>query len=219
MTHGVDLAQPERVFSPPTVDTVYAVQDLWQAARKDVNLVMLIDTSGSMRGTKMENVRQAATQFVDQMGDDDFITIVAFSMSPSILVEHEQVGPSRERVSGIIRNLQAEGNTALYDAIGTGASVIADVTSSQASNVMVVLTDGKDTASYQYRFDSRLVEAAIANNSIVFTIAYGSDAEQKLLTDLAHQANGNFYLGTEANIHEIYQEMSAAFGGSVGIGR
>jgi len=219
MAHGVDLVQPERVFSPPTVDTVYAVQDLWQAARKDVNLVMLIDTSGSMRGTKMESVREAATQFVEQMGDDDYITIIAFSKDPRILIEHEQVGQSRARVVSTIKALQAEGNTSLYDAIGTGASVIAAVTSSQASNVMVVLTDGKDTASFQYRFDERLIEAAVANDSIVFTIAYGSDAEQKLLSDLAQQANGNYYLGTEANIHEIYQEMSAAFGGSVGIGR
>jgi hypothetical protein len=53
----------------------------------------------------------------------------------------------------------------------------------------------------------------------VFTIAYGSDADQRILKDLALQTNGKFYLGTEANIDEIYQEMSAAFGGAVGIGR
>jgi Ca-activated chloride channel family protein len=217
--HGVDLRQPKRVFRGPTVDAVYAVQDLWQAARKDVNLVMLIDTSGSMRGTKMESVRQAATEFVEQMGDDDFITIIAFSKDPNVLVEHEQVGMSRDMAISTIKALQAEGNTALYDAVGIGTEVIADVTSSQASNVMVVLTDGKDTASYRYRFDDRLIEAAIANDSIVFTIAYGTDAEQKLLSDLAQRANGNYYLGTEANINEIYQEMSAAFGGTAGIGR
>ncbi|MFB0537190.1 MAG: substrate-binding domain-containing protein, partial [Anaerolineae bacterium] len=68
---GVDLSQPEVVFNPPTVDTIYAVQDLWQAARKDVNLVMILDTSGSMDGNKIRNMRQAAIQFVEQMGEDD----------------------------------------------------------------------------------------------------------------------------------------------------
>lgn len=60
---------------------------------------------------------------------------------------------------------------------------------------------------------------AAANDTTVFTIAYGSDADRKLLTTLALEAHGNFYLGDEASIIAIYQEMSAAFGGSVGVGR
>ena len=40
-----------------------------------------------------------------------------------------------------------------------------------------------------------------------------------MLKNLATNANGNFYLGSEANIASIYQDMSAAFGGSAGIGR
>jgi len=84
---------------------------------------------------------------------------------------------------------------------------------------MVVLTDGMDNNSFQYSFDQQLIETATANDTTVFTIAYGQDAEREILADLASRANGNFYLGTEASIASIYQEMSAAFGGSVGIGR
>lgn len=217
--YGVDLSQPEVVFSPPTVDTIYAVQDLWQAARKDVNLVMILDVSGSMNGDKIENMRQAATQFVEQMGDDDFITIVAFSSQPIVLIHHEQVGLNRESVIGTMETLEAGGDTALYDAIGLGANSIAQTTSSQTTNAMVVLTDGLDNNSYQYTFDQHLIETATANDTTVFTIAYGDDADREVLAELASQANGNFYPGTEANIAAIYQEMSAAFGGSAGIGR
>ena len=217
--HGIDLSQPEVVFSPPTVDTLYAVQDLWQAARKDVNLVMILDVSGSMDGNKIKNMRRAAIQFVEQMGDDDFITIVAFSSQPIVLIHHEQVGLTRENVIRTIESLEASGDTALYDAIGMGANSIANTTSSQTSNAMVVLTDGLDNNSFQYTFDQYLIETATANDTTVFTIAYGNDADREVLAELASRANGNFYLGTEANIAAIYEEMSAAFGGSVGIGR
>ena len=217
--HGVDPSQPEVVFSPPTVDTIYAVQDLWQAARKDVNLVMILDVSGSMDGNKIKNMRRAAIQFVEQMGDDDFITIVAFSSQPIVLIHHEQVGLTRENVIRTIESLEASGDTALYDAIGMGANSIANTTSSQTSNAMVVLTDGLDNNSFQYTFDQYLIETATANDTTVFTIAYGNDADREVLAELASRANGNFYLGTEANIAAIYEEMSAAFGGSVGIGR
>ncbi|RMG97557.1 MAG: VWA domain-containing protein [Chloroflexi bacterium] len=217
--HGVDLSQPEIIFAPPTLDSIYAVQELWQAARKDVNLVMLLDTSGSMRGDKIENMRNAAIQFVQQMGDEDFITLIAFSTEPEILAQHVQVGPNRDKIINAITNLHAEGDTTLYDAIGLGATIIGETNSVDTTNAMVVLTDGKDTRSYRYSFDSLLISMATANDTTVFTIAYGRDADNNVLQELATQANGNFYLGDEASIAAIYDEMSAAFGGSAGVGR
>ncbi|MFQ5398435.1 MAG: VWA domain-containing protein [Anaerolineae bacterium] len=218
-SHGVDLTQPVIIFNNPSVDAVYAVQELWQSARKDVNLVMLIDTSGSMRGSKIESVREAAVQFVEQMGDDDFITILAFSSEPRVLVEHVQVGPSRNKIINVIMDLQARGDTSLYDAIGEGAAVIAQTTSVNTTNALVVLTDGQDTNSSHYDFNEELIQAARGNDTTVFTIAYGSDADQNILSELALQANGNFYLGDGTSIAAIYEEMSAAFGGSAGVGR
>jgi Ca-activated chloride channel family protein len=200
------------------VDTIYAVQELWQSARKDVNLVMLIDVSGSMRGSKIENVLAAAEQFVNQMGEEDYITIIAFSDSLNTIASHEQVGPGRERIIAAIQGLQALGDTALYDAIGEGANLLSTTGSPDTTNALVVLSDGQDTYSFRYT-QQQAVAAAGQNNATVFTIAYGEDADQNILSQIAVGANGNFYLGDEASIAEIYQEMSAAFGGSVGVGR
>jgi Ca-activated chloride channel homolog len=218
-SRGVDLAQPAIVFNPPTVETLYAVQALWQSARKDVNLVMLLDTSGSMRGAKIENMRQAAVQFVQQMGDDDYLTLVAFATEPVVLIQHEQVGPARDQIIATIQNLVASGDTTLFDAIGDGAALIAATTAPDTTNAMVVLSDGQDTRSYRYRFNDDLINTAVANDTTIFTIAYGSDADERTMDALAQRANGNFFRGDEASIAAIYEEMSAAFGGSVGVGR
>ncbi|MBN1955058.1 MAG: VWA domain-containing protein [Anaerolineae bacterium] len=218
-SRGVDLGQPEIIFGAPSVDALYAVQELWQSARKDVNLVMLIDTSGSMRGDKMENARAAAIQFVQQMGDDDRITIIAFATDPYVVVYNQPVGSGREQIIAALQGLVARGETALYDAVADGSSAIADTGSSQVSNAMIVLSDGLDNNSHRYQFNQSLIDLAIANHTTVFTIAYGGDADEDLLAELADRAYGNFYLGDEANIAAIYEEMSAAFGGSVGVGR
>lgn len=218
-TRGADVSQPVVVFDSPNVDVIYAIQELWQSARKDVNLVMLLDVSGSMEGDKIASVRDAAVQFVNRMGDEDTITLIAFSNTPEVLVYHEMAGTARSTVISIIQSLDAWGDTTLYDAIADGANVIANTTSSQRSNALVVLTDGMDTASERYIFNQELVDMAVANDTTIFTIAYGSDADETLLQSLATQANGNFYLGDEASIVEIYDEMSAAFGGAVGVGR
>ena len=215
---GADLTQPTIVFGSPSVETVYAVQELWQSARKDVNLVMLLDTSGSMEGDKIIGMRLAAEQFVQQMGDDDYISVIDFHTQPDVVVYHERVGDKREDVIAIIQRMVDGGDTALYDAIATGAQIIDQTTLPQTTNAMVVLTDGQNTNSLR-DFDSTLISEATAHDTTIFTIAYGSDADESVLQALATQGNGNFFLGDEASIAAIYDEMSAAFGGSVGVGR
>jgi Ca-activated chloride channel family protein len=218
-SNGVDLAQPAVIFNNPSVETIYAVQDLWQSARKDVNLVMLLDTSGSMRGNKIENMKAAAVQFVENMGDDDYISLIAFSTEPQIIINHVRIGETRAKVINEIANLRATGDTTLFDAIGDGAYLASATTRVDTANALVVLTDGEDTRSYRYRFDQALINAVLDSRATVFTIAYGSDADEGTLSAIASEANGNFYLGDEASIEAIYEEMSAAFGGSAGVGR
>lgn len=217
-TFGVDLSQPQVVFGEPSVDALFAVQELWQAARKDVNLVMLLDVSGSMAGRKMENMRQAAIQFVEQMGEDDYLSVIAFASQPFAVVKYQQVGEAREAIISAIEQLEAEGDTALYDAIGDGALLLEDTATAETTSALVVLSDGLDTISYRYDQESA-VAALLPTGATVFTIAYGSDADEVLLENIALQANGNFFRGDEASIAAIYDEMSAAFGGAVGVGR
>ena len=215
---GIDLSQPETVFATPDADALFAAQELWQSARKDVNLVMLLDVSGSMYGEKIDSMRRAAVQFVEQMGEDDVLTLIVFSSEPQVLIRNQRVGDNRAAIVEAIQNLISQGDTTLYDAIGQGATIIADNTRTETTDAMIVLTDGNDTASYLYSAEEAAAAASVSG-ATVFTIAYGGDADEELLQQLALSANGNYFQGDEASITAIYQEMSAAFGGAVGVGR
>lgn len=215
---GVDLKQPSVVYPVAGAASVAAAQDVWKVARKPAHLVMVLDTSGSMSGDKIASMRSAAVKFVEQMNNEDVISIVAFSTTARTLMENQKIAAARTSAANAIRGLNATGNTALYDAVVQGASLIAKYNSSQRANLMVVLTDGLDTSSRR-KFDAALIRDATANNTSLYTIAYGGDADKDKLDSLAKQSNGDFFEGSEANIAEIYQEMSAAFGGNVGVGR
>ena len=216
---GVDLSQPATEFASPSVETVYAVQELWQSARKPIHLVMLLDTSGSMRGGKIESMLAAAVQFVEQMGDGDYLTLIEFYTSADVLSRKALIKDNRGQLIQTISNMEASGDTSLYDAIGTGGELIAELNSLDTANAMVVLGDGQDTSSRFYSLGQPLVDLAAANSTTVFTIAYGRDADEYVLQGIANAANGQYFQGDEASIGAIYDEMSAAFGGSVGIGR
>jgi Ca-activated chloride channel family protein len=136
-----------------------------------------------------------------------------------IPVEHARVGENRQSLINLINGLTAWSGTPLYDSIAEAAESLARTQSASTSNAMVVLTDGLDTESFNYRFNDELINLAMGNDTTVYTIAYGNDADEDLLEELALQANGNFYQADEANIAEIYGEMSILFGGNLGIGR
>jgi len=215
---GFDTAQPKIVFGASNAAALLAAQDVWKAARKPVNLVMVLDVSGSMAGDKINGMRDAAAQFIQQMGNDDVISLISFSTAARTIMENQKMGAARNTAISAVRGLNANGNTALFDAVAQGATLIAKYNSPSRTNIMIVLTDGLDTASKR-KFDAALIKDATANNTSLYTIAYGGDANTEQLDSLAKQSNGTSYIGSEANISQIYQDMSAAFGGSVGIGR
>lgn len=216
---GFNLAQPAVVFAAPSAASVDAAQELWKSARKPINLVMILDTSGSMAGSKLTSMRNAAVTFLQAMNAEDNLTLITFATDISVRVQAKKVKDVRDSAVSTVRGLQANGNTALYDSIAEGAAQIRRSTSSARTNVMIILTDGQDTASRNYKYDDRLIALATANGTSLYTVAYGSDADKNILGGMAQKSNGNFYAGTEANIAAIYQDMSTAFGGSAGIGR
>ncbi len=117
-----------------------------------------------------------------------------------------------------MRDLQAQGDTSLYDAIADGANLLRNTGTPETTNALVLLTDGLDTSSFRHSQDSA-VQVLAETDTTVFTIAFGNDADENLLENIALSANGNFFRGDEASIAAIYDEMSAAFGGALGVGR
>ncbi len=216
---GADLNQPTIVFGESSADSIFAVQDLWQSARKPIHLAMILDTSGSMDGSRIDNMKAAAVEFVEQMADGDYLTLLEFYTTVDIKAQRARIGDERATLINIIREMEAGGDTSLYDAIGRGGEILSELNSADTANALVVLTDGEDTSSRRYGNDATLGNVASANNTTVFTIGYGRGADTGVLQDIAFAANGQFFYGDEASISAIYDELSAAFGGSVGIGR
>ncbi|NUM44366.1 MAG: VWA domain-containing protein [Anaerolineales bacterium] len=106
--HGVDPAQPQTVLEIPRAEVIQGVVDLWRQTKKPVDITVVIDISGSMRGEKIATARTSLLDFIGLLQDRDNLQILAFSDQIIELTPLSPLGEKRadveRRVSGIIES-------------------------------------------------------------------------------------------------------------------
>jgi VWFA-related protein len=106
-----------------------------------VSLGLIIDNSGSMRN-KRERVNSAALSFVRESNPDDEVFIINFD--DAAYLEQDFTGSIGDLVDAL-DNLDARGETALYDAVYLGAEHVE--TGKKDKKVILLISDGEDNAS------------------------------------------------------------------------
>ncbi len=148
--------------------------------------VLLMDVSDSMAMGSMprpiETAKAAAKNFVKLMADQDQAAIVAFSG------EIEQTQPltsDKDLLGTKIDGLETHSGTALNDALVEAVKVLKN---HDGRHVIVLLTDGRDTASKTYNFEQAVTEAARWSIP-VYPIGFG-DVDRNQLERLADLTGG-----------------------------
>lgn len=100
---------------------------------------LLLDTSGSMDGSKLARARQGALAFLDQIGEEDRVFTMTFDSYPRLLQDlTNNLSLLRESLS----DLQPGGATSLNLAVVEGSDILAERPERRA---LIVLSDGYDT--------------------------------------------------------------------------
>lgn len=214
--HGVDPKQPTSTLDVPKASVIREIRALWAQKKRQVNLTLVIDVSGSMNSdNKIKLAREGAQAFIDQLSDSDNLTLVVFSTTNTTVFENLNVGENRTRMKNEVNSIVASGGTALYDAIV--AAVKSMKLDPARINGLVVLTDGEDTNSVTYRSAEAVISELNSNSESsqtdisVFTISYGDGAKDKVLKQIADALRGAFRKGGTADIVQIYREISTFF--------
>jgi VWFA-related protein len=104
-----------------------------------LSIVVALDCSESMRGTRFDVAREAVTGFLDRLGPEDEFTIVgfndrAFSITPWTT--------SRETILGALARVVPSGSTAMYAAVSTAIDGLRG--SRNRRQAVVIISDGND---------------------------------------------------------------------------
>jgi Ca-activated chloride channel family protein len=198
-------------------ETAAAIRDVFHATKKKATAIILLDTSGSMQGEKIENAVAGTAVFLDVLAKDDEVYIYTFDSQVNILRPGGRNGEVGEQLTQVLQEVEADGTTKLYDAVCLGVERMNQLSSADEAAGerrlygVVVLSDGDDTMSD--RSEEEMFACLPSGEDVegvkVFTIAYGEDADEELLAQIAKRTNGVFFTGDPESIEYVYRAIAA----------
>lgn len=213
-TDTVDWRQPQTTLQMPSPAVIDVVTNFWYFTKRPTNVYLVVDTSGSMDGQKIVRTREALRSFVDQIkGDRDRVGLIEFaSGAKSFLPLRVMDDAARADMLQTIDRMEAIGGTALIDAVYSAVVDLQAQNDTEAINAIVVMTDGQENESYYGMADLQtLVRSRTSPQLVIFTIAFGSDADERTMRDMAELGNGQFRRADETDIEELYRIISTYF--------
>lgn len=206
---GIDPLQPSTTLAVPSPEVIAAVQASWQYVKKQADVLLVMDTSGSMEGEKLAKAKAAAQRFLALLPSQNRVGLVTFSSGVSNDVPLNALEASGPAIRTAIDGLQASGDTALYDAIIAAVKSMPD--DGEHIRAIVVLSDGQDTTSQSTLNDITALALGERNPILIFPVAYGSDADIGVLNTIARFAGAKVLSGDTKGIEELFTLMSSYF--------
>lgn len=176
-------------------------------------LTIVIDRSGSMRGEKIEQVKEAALQVISGLKNGEAFNIITYSdrvewFSDEPVIKNEK---NEKAAQAYIGAINANGGTNLHEALKTA---LKQKPSYKMLPIVLFLTDGLPTVGDTSEVSIRnLVIESNAYERRVFTFGVGVDLNAPLLDKIASEsrAKSNYALpgeDVEAKIGKVFRQLS-----------
>jgi Ca-activated chloride channel family protein len=175
-----------------------------------LNVCLVIDRSTSMRGERIDLVKESAIDLIRHLRAESTLSIVAFSDRAEVLLSAgEQSDP--EKIETRIRMLQPSGGTEIYQGLEAALSQIRRSPMMKGLSHILLLTDGRTYGDEQACFN--LAETAAREGVGITTLGIGNEWNITFLENLAAQTGGRcIYISQPAEIGKSILEKIHSLG-------
>lgn len=152
-----------------------------------LGLVIVMDRSGSMAGSKIELAKEASARSVELLRKNDTFGFIAFDSQPWSIMNTAPLKNKKQAIKDIL-SVSPEGGTEIFQSLEMAYQQLEPL-KLQRKHV-ILLTDGQSSTNASYQM---LIEEGKKSNITLSTVAIGDDADRQLLEELSRFGTGRFY--------------------------
>lgn len=175
-----------------------------QLPKLPLNLCLVIDRSSSMRGDRLNQVKDAAGRIIDQLSQDDYFGLVVFNDRADVVVPAQRVANKADLKQAVAR-VEAAGGTEMANGMALALQEVQRPMLARGISRMLLLTDGRT-----YGDESRCVDIARraqARNIGLTALGVGSEWNEDLLETMTARENSRaHYIASAGEIAQVFAE-------------
>lgn len=203
----LDTYKPE--VSVKDGEVISLAQKLWKDKKDSgvpIAAVFVADTSGSMDGDRLNNLKKSLLSGANFINKDHSIGLVTFNSDVNVDLPIGKFDINQRALfAGAVTDMQAAGGTAMFDAIVVAANMLMEekATNPDAKLMLFVLTDGETNRGYSFNDVDEMMEAL---KIPIYTIGYDADVDV-----LENLSNINEAASINADTEDVIYKLQNLF--------
>ena len=171
------------------------------------DVMIAIDTSGSMYGNDIAQASSGAQKLVDNLGSGFDVGLVTFD---GFANTRHNLGDSKSSIKSTLSGLSGSGGTDIRAGIDNAQAELEANGDSATPNYIVVLSDGQSFGARSAATDAK------NDGTKIISVAYGAGADENLMEDIStnpsddgviNEGDKNAYKGTTSNINLVFDKQ------------
>jgi Mg-chelatase subunit ChlD len=181
-------------------ETWNADAEVCSARSAPVDLVLTIDSSGSMQVNDPQNLRRTASKnFVDSLLEIDRGAVVDFDSFATIL---QSLTAEHTGLKLAIDRIDSNGGTDIGAGVAAALSLLRTGSAPNRGKIILLLTDG------QGAYNPGLTATARSESVRIFTIGLSGGADANLLRSIALGTGGSFhFVSSAADLPQVFRAI------------
>ena len=181
--------------------------DRLNAKSPPLNICIVLDTSTSMSGSRLDAVKETAGHLIQALKPEDILSIVGFNDRPEVIVPATR-GLDIKKVEAKITQLAARGGTEIFKGLQEGLKQVSKNISPSYISHLILITDGRTYGDEEACL--QLANEASERGITISGLGIGHEWNDKFLDEIAKRTGGSSAFASHP--HSIREFLKTKFG-------